>query len=206
MSAGPLALAAAGGYALGSVSFALLLARSRGVDLRAVGSGNPGATNVSRALGRRAGLLVYLLDALKGFAPAAVAGWGWDDPALGAAAGAGAFLGHLWPLWHRFRGGKGVATLSGAMLALAPLTAVAAGLALAGTIAATRMVSAGSIAFGVALGPAAWVLREPRPVFLLAALGGVGLVFTHRSNLARIRAGRERRIGAGGGAQPPEGR
>jgi glycerol-3-phosphate acyltransferase PlsY len=201
------ALAAAGGYALGSVSFALLFARARGVDLRQVGSGNLGATNASRALGRRTGVLIYLLDALKGFVPAGGLLWATGDPAVAAAGGAGAFAGHLWPLWHGFRGGKGVATLSGALLALAPLAAVAAGVALAGTILLTRMISAGSIVFGVVLGPAAWITDAPRPVFLLAALGGLALVFTHRANIERIRAGRESRIGEKRAASgPPEAR
>lgn len=204
MSGASLALAAAAGYALGSVSFALLLARARGVDLRRVGSGNLGATNAGRALGRGAGALIFLLDALKGFAPAiAFAGWG-QDPALGALAGAGAFLGHVWPLWHGFRGGKGVATLIGALLALAPLTVLAAAVAMAGTVALTRMMSAGSIALGVSLGPVSWVMRDERPVFLLAALGGLALIFTHRSNIQRIRAGREHRLGGGPRRGPEE--
>lgn len=197
------ALAAAGGYALGSVSFALLFARARGVDLRQVGSGNLGATNASRALGRRAGVFIYVLDALKGFLPAGGVYWATDDLTAASAAGAGAFAGHLLPLWHGFRGGKGVATLSGAMLALAPLAAVAAGLALAATILLTRMISAGSIVFGVVLGPAAWVLGAPRPVFLLAALGGLALVITHRANIARIREGRESKIGGRRAETPP---
>lgn len=206
MSGAHTAFAAAGGYALGSVSFALLLARARGVDLRGVGSGNLGATNVSRALGRRLGVLTYLLDALKGFAPALAAVGLTADPAAGAAAGGGAFLGHLFPVWHGFRGGKGVATLSGALLAVAPLAALAAGLSFALTVRATRMVSAGSIAFGVTLGPAAWVLRAPQPVVLLAALGGCALMFTHRANIARIRAGREPRIGERRAAPPEDAR
>ena len=199
----PPALAAAGAYAIGSISFALLFARARGLDLRSIGSGNLGATNASRALGRRFGVLIYLLDALKGALPAGGLLWTTGDPALAAAAGAGAFLGHLFPLWHGFRGGKGVATLSGAMLAIAPVTALAAGISLAATILLTRMVSAGSIAFGVALGPAAWLLDAPRPIFLLAGLGGLLLVFTHRANIQRMRAGREHRIGEGRAVSPP---
>lgn len=200
-----LALAAAGGYALGSVSFALLFARARGIDLRTIGSGNLGATNASRALGRRLGVLIYLLDALKGFLPAGILYWSTGDAYAAAAAGGGAFLGHLWPVWHGFRGGKGVATLSGVLLAVAPLTALAAGFSLAATILLTRMISAGSIAFGVVLGPAAWVLGEPHPIFLLAALGGLLLVFTHRANIQRMRAGRESRIGEKrAAAKPPE--
>ncbi len=190
-----LGLAALGGYALGSVSFALLFARARGIDLRTVGSGNLGATNASRALGRRSGVLIYVLDALKGFVPAAIGLWAFGNVEWGVAAGAGAFLGHLFPIWHGLRGGKGVATLSGALLALAPWAVLAAGLALFATILLTRMMSAGSLCFAVVLGPAAWALDATRPVMLFAALGGLALVFTHRDNLRRIRAGRESRIG-----------
>ncbi|MDA1259594.1 MAG: glycerol-3-phosphate acyltransferase [Planctomycetota bacterium] len=203
MSGVHFALASTGGYALGSISFALLFARARGVDLRTVGSGNLGATNASRALGRGTGVLIYLLDALKGFLPAGVLFWTTHDPALAAAAGAGAFLGHVLPVWHGFRGGKGVATLSGALLALSPWTALAAGISLGATVLMTRMISAGSIAFGIVLGPAAWVLGEPRPIFLLAAFGGLLLVFTHRANIQRIRTGRESRIGERRAAAPP---
>lgn len=200
MSATPLVLAAAGGYALGSVSFALLLARARGVDLRTVGSGNLGATNVARALGRPAGALVYSLDALKGFTPA-LAGWlATADPAVGVAGGAGAFFGHLFPLWHGFRGGKGVATLSGALLALAPLAVVAAGLAFLVGFLTTRIVAVGSLGFGISLGPAAWLLGLPAPVIAFAGLGGLALILTHRSNIRRLLRGEEGKFRAGDGS------
>lgn len=194
-----LALAAAAGYGLGSVSFALLLARARGIDLRQVGSGNLGATNAGRALGRKSGVLVYFLDALKGFLPVWLALRWTGSPTvaveMAVAAGAGAFLGHLWPLWHGFRGGKGVATLSGALLALAPLVVLAAGLSFLLGVLLTRIMSVGSIAFGLALGPAAFVLQAPAPVALFAALGGLGLIFTHRTNIRRLLRGEEQPLG-----------
>jgi len=195
MSWAQLALAAVAGYGLGSVSFALLLARARGIDLRQVGSGNLGATNAGRALGRKSGILVYFLDALKGFVPAWLAVQWSGRPEVAVAAGAGAFLGHLWPVWHGFRGGKGVATLSGALLALAPLAVVAAGLSFLLGAGLTRIMSVGSIAFGLALGPAAFVLRAPTPVALFAALGGLALIFTHRANIRRLLRGEEQPIG-----------
>lgn len=195
MSWAQLALAAAAGYGLGSVSFALLLARARGIDLRQVGSGNLGATNAGRALGRKAGILVYFLDALKGFVPAWVAARWTGSPDLAVAAGAGAFLGHLWPLWHGFRGGKGVATLSGALLALAPWVLLAAGLSFLLGVLLTRIMSVGSIAFGLALGPAAFVLRAPAPIAVFAALGGLALIFTHRANIRRLLRGEEKPLG-----------
>jgi glycerol-3-phosphate acyltransferase PlsY len=117
---------------------------------------------------------------------------------VAVAAGAGAFLGHLWPLWHGFRGGKGVATLSGALLALAPLVVLAAGLSFVLGALITRIMSVGSIAFGLALGPAALVLRAPGPIALFAAAGGLALIFTHRANIRRLLRGEERPIGRRG--------
>lgn len=196
----PYALAAAAGYALGSISFALWIARAHGLDLRRIGSGNPGATNVTRALGRRWGVLTYFLDALKGFAPA-LGGWMLaGDPAVGCVAGAAAFLGHLYPAWHGFRGGKGVATLSGALLALAPLAVAAAGAAFLAGFLTTRIVSVGSLGFGLSLGPAAWLLRLPEAVVIFASLGGLALVLTHRSNLRRLLRGEEKPIRPRGGS------
>lgn len=199
MSWGHLALASGAGYALGSVSFALLLARARGIDLRQVGSGNLGATNAGRALGRKSGIFVYLLDALKGFLPTWLAIRWTGSPEVAVAAGAGAFLGHLYPIWHGFRGGKGVATLSGALLALAPLVLAAAGLSFIAGVLLTRIMAVGSLAFGLALGPAAFVLRAPAPVALFAALGGVALIFTHRANIRRLLRGEEKPFGRSGG-------
>jgi glycerol-3-phosphate acyltransferase PlsY len=187
---------AGGGYALGSVSFSLVLARSQGVDLRKVGSGNLGATNLGRALGRRYAVAAYLLDMLKGCAPALLALLLWPvSEAAAVAAGAGAIFGHVWPLWHGFRGGKGVATLSGAMLALLPLGTLTAGLAWLFTVRFTRWVSLGSIAFGLALPLAAWAWNRSALVIAFAAAGGVFLIFTHRSNLMRILRGEEHRVG-----------
>ncbi len=192
------------GYALGSVSFALLVARWRVVDLRGVGSGNPGATNAGRAMGRLWGTLVYLGDALKGFLPVGVAlHLGWPT-ATAALAGAGAFLGHLWPLYHHFRGGKGVATLSGAMLALDPRATLLALGVLVLLVLLTRYMALASMAFGFAL-PGAVVLLDPAalaerlPVFLLAVTAGPFLLWTHRSNLKRLRAGTEHKLGVGSG-------
>jgi glycerol-3-phosphate acyltransferase PlsY len=193
----PLASATAGGYLLGAVSFALLLGRARGVDLRTVGSGNLGATNAGRALGRGYGLAVYLLDALKGLLPALLAPRLLDgDPALlGTLAGAGAVAGHVWPFWLRFRGGKGVATLSGALLALHPPTLAAGAVVHLLVVKATRVMALASLCFGVALGVAAWVLDAPEPTAWFACFAGLLLFWTHRSNLRRMLAGAEDRLG-----------
>lgn len=118
---GRLLLAAVVGYLVGSVSPATVLARARGVDLRTVGSGNPGATNAGRAFGRRAGFVIALLDVLKGLLPAALFGIG--DPRAGLVAGVFAVLGHVTSPFLRGRGGKGVATAAGAILGSHPLWA-----------------------------------------------------------------------------------
>ncbi|HEX9792676.1 MAG TPA: glycerol-3-phosphate 1-O-acyltransferase PlsY [Planctomycetota bacterium] len=198
-----LALAAAGGYLLGSVSFALLMARLHGVDLAMVGSGNPGATNVSRALGVRVGVLVFLLDALKGL----LAAWcalrlASEAPlTVAVAAGAGAVSGHCWPFWRRFRGGKGVATLSGVMLALDPLALLLAGSIWLAGLLATRFMSVASMGLAVGLPLAVWLrdreaaTAERLPLLGFALGAGLLLVWTHRGNLARLAAGTENRLG-----------
>jgi len=180
----------AAGYALGSVSFSLLFARWKGVDLRATGSGNPGATNASRAMGKSIGVLVYFLDMAKGFLPAwwAYSRWGVEAATL---AGASAFLGHIFPLWSGFRGGKGVATLSGAFFALMPGPTLAAGVVWLLAAKGSGLVAVGSLAFGVALPMAAVFSHQPPPILWFAFLGGPFLFFTHRSNLRRMRAGTE---------------
>ena len=194
-----------GAYALGSVSFSLLFARWKGVDLRRAGSGNLGATNAGRVLGRRYGVAVYLLDALKGFLPAWVGlQLAPATPLAGALAGGAAVAGHVWPFHLRFRGGKGVATLSGAFLALDPAALGLAALLLAGAVAATRYMSVGSLALALGLPFFVWwrdpasALGERRPVLVLAAACGLLVLWTHRSNLRRLLEGRENRLGGGG--------
>lgn len=196
-----LAVTAGAGYALGSMSFALLFARAKGVDLRAVGSGNLGATNVGRALGRGYGIAVYLLDALKGWlpvflAPLLLGGDGAEgDVLLAVVAGASAFAGHIWPIWLGFRGGKGVATLSGALLALHPWTLLTAGAVHFLIASTTRVMALASLGFGLTLPIAAWAYGTPTPVVIFAALAALLLFYTHRSNLRRIFRGAEDKLG-----------
>ncbi|TAH34557.1 MAG: glycerol-3-phosphate 1-O-acyltransferase [Planctomycetota bacterium] len=193
-----IALAALTGYLLGSVSFAWLLARVRGVDLRAAGSGNLGATNAGRVLGRGLGLLVFLLDAGKGALAAWLGCHAWTDGAweAGAAAGGGALLGHVWPVFMGFRGGKGVATLIGSMTVLAPAALALAGAAMLVPVVLTRYMSLGSLVFALALPVAVWILaRERTPVLIVAAAACPLLWYTHRTNIARLLRGEERRLG-----------
>lgn len=190
------ALAFLSGYLLGSVSFALLLARARGIDLRAVGSGNLGATNTSRALGAGAGILVFFLDAAKGVVPVLV--WrAFEAEELAVVlAGAGAYLGHIWPLYLGFRGGKGVATLIGALLALAPWTLLSVVPFALGLVLITRIMSLGSLVFGVGLPLASYLREDTDAVFGFTVGAGLFLFWTHRSNIRRLLAGEENRLGA----------
>ena len=198
-------------YFLGSIPTGYLVARAKGVDIRTVGSGNIGATNAMRALGRPAGIFVLLIDALKGYAASA---WLCDGllllPGVSLAeaetyrilAGIAAVLGHNYTCWLRFKGGKGIATSAGVYFALAPL---AAGIALAAFILAlllTRYVSLGSIAAAVALPTAVWCLPKNN-LFLdiVTTVLGVMAIYKHRSNIKRLMAGTESRVG-----QRPEAR
>jgi glycerol-3-phosphate acyltransferase PlsY len=181
-----------GAYLLGSISFGLVVAARHGVDLRAVGSGNVGATNVGRALGRRAMALVLVLDALKGLVPVLVARlWlGPDDPWTAGVAVA-AVIGHCVPVWHRFRGGKGAATAAGVMLALVPW----AGLAFAVTYAllrkVTRRSSVGSLSGAVvAVAVTGW-LEWMTPAFAASGVIAVLVWIRHADNLARLARGEE---------------
>ena len=145
-------LSAVSGYLIGSISFALLLAKLKGINLREVGSGNLGATNAGRALGKKLGVVVYWLDMLKGALPVLAAKFFFsDDINVAVLVAAGAYLGHIWPLYSKFCGGKGVATLSGVLLTLAPLPTLIAGIAFFGTVFISGTMSVGSLALGVAL-------------------------------------------------------
>jgi len=176
-------LAVVVGYLVGSISPASLIARARGLDLRAVGSGNPGATNAARAMGRRVGLVVGLLDVLKGFVPALVFVPISFDAAL--AAGAAAVLGHVTSPWLRGRGGRGVATSLGAILAVEPFWALIV-LAVFGVVLATsRWVAGASIAAAAALVVVALVDRTSVWQLLWAVFLAVVVELRHVPNVVR---------------------
>jgi glycerol-3-phosphate acyltransferase PlsY len=183
------------GYLAGSVPFAFLLARRAGIDVRVAGSGNVGAANVLRTAGTGRAVLVMTLDIAKGVLAVAVAHLANAGSAIAAAAGAAAILGHVYPVWLRFHGGKGVAVAAGVFAVLAPLaTAVVCAVFLI-IVRVTGYISLGSLAATVALPPAAWLMGAPAAVVLTAA-GTAGLiVFRHRSNIRRLLAGTERRLG-----------
>lgn len=176
----PLVAAAVVGYLVGSVSTATIVASRRGVDLRVVGSGNPGATNVGRALGRRAGAVVALLDVLKAAVPAAA--FGLLDHRLGLVAGVAAVLGHVTSPFLRGRGGRGVATAAGAVIGSHPLWAPVVLLVWVAVVAASRWVALASLSAAVSVLVVALVAGED--IWWAAALATV-VVVRHQPNLAR---------------------
>jgi glycerol-3-phosphate acyltransferase PlsY len=191
-----LALFALIGYVVGSVPFAFLVAwRRGGFDIRRLGSGNVGAANVQRVVGSRAALVTALLDVTKGAVPVLLARFAGVDAATCAMAGAGAVVGHVYPVWLRFRGGKGVSTTLGACLMWAPPVAGVAVAVFAVATWASRMVSVGSVAAAIVIGPLAYAWGAPRAIVLALFAAGWLIVFRHRGNLLRVAAGTERRIG-----------
>ena len=185
-------------YLLGAIPNGLLIARLKGVDLQKVGSGNIGATNVFRCVGKGWGVLAFVLDAVKGFVPAFFFPGLLESapPWLGLACGAAAVAGHNWPVWLKFKGGKGVSTSAGMLLGIAP-AAVGIGFAVfAATVALTRFVSLGSILAAVAV-PAAYLWMNGADNRLLAGalvLMGLLVIVKHRANVGRLLKGTEPRI------------
>jgi glycerol-3-phosphate acyltransferase PlsY len=188
-------LAVTFGYLLGSVPFAFLLARRRGIDLRFVGSGNVGATNVLRTIGIPAAVIAMCLDAVKGSVAVLVAQRVAIEPATAVAAGLASIVGHLYPVWLRFRGGKGVATAAGVFGVLNPGALGAATAVFLVAVWITRYISVGSIAAAITLAVVTVIGGAPAVVALGAAVAAAIIVHRHRSNLARLVAGTERRVG-----------
>ena len=183
-------------YLLGSVPFALLLARRWGAaDLRRIGSGNLGAANVLRASGVKAGVLVAVLDITKGAVSVMLAQRFADHAAAPAAAGLAAIVGHIYPVWLRFRGGKGVATACGVFSVLTPFAIPPALGIFVVAVWLTKYISLGSMLASVALPPIAYATGSPAPAVAAAFVASAIIVFRHRSNVGRLRTGTERRIG-----------
>lgn len=182
-------------YLLGSIPAGAWVARARGVDIRSVGSGNIGATNVMRAVGTRAGLLVAVFDALKGALAVVLARFLLHDPALEAACGALAVLGHNFSVFLKLRGGKGVATSLGTVLVIDPL--VGLGVLVIGllSITLTRFVSAGSMIGSATAVLLAVMLGRPWWEILVFVFLAALLFWQHRENIKRLQAGVERRFG-----------
>ena len=178
-----LVTAVGAGYGIGSLSPAAGVSRLRGVDLRTEGSGNPGATNVGRVLGWPFGVLVGVLDVAKGFAPAV--GFGMVDPDLALWAGAAAVLGHVTSPILRGRGGRGVATALGAVLAVQPWWALAAVLGFGVTVVLTRWVALASMVAGVVLIVAALLAADSTAELVWAVVLAGVVEIRHVPNIAR---------------------
>ncbi len=184
----------AAGYLLGSIPFGLLLTRAAGLgDIRRIGSGNIGATNVLRTGNRKLAAATLLLDAAKGAAAVLLGAW-IGGPAAGLIAGGGALLGHVFPLWLRFRGGKGVATGWGVLLAAAWWVALLAGAGWFIVARATGRSSAGAMAACVAAPILAVFLASPQVAWLAAGMAAL-ILARHRDNIERLLKGAEPRIG-----------
>jgi glycerol-3-phosphate acyltransferase PlsY len=189
------------GYLAGSIPFGVLFARAFGLgDLRKIGSGSIGATNVLRTGNKLAALLTVLADAAKGALPVALFLSFWGD-LPGQAAGLGAFLGHCFPVWLKFRGGKGVATWLGVMLAIHPLSWALICLTWLAGAAASRISSVGGLA-AAASGPLWLLLFERKEAMLLAIVLGALVWLRHHANIRRLFRGEEPRIGQGKGGGP----
>jgi glycerol-3-phosphate acyltransferase PlsY len=181
------------GYAVGSLPIGfVVLQRARGVDLRRVGSGNVGATNVYRTSGLGMALAVIIADAGKGAGAVLLAGGGVHA----ATAGVAAVIGHIYPVWLRFKGGKGVATASGAFTVLAPFATAIAAAAFVIVVLRTRFVSLGSIVATVTLPVVEWLTPGRRAVDIGATVVAALILFRHRGNMVRLRSRTERALGA----------
>lgn len=181
------------GYVVGSLPIGYLVAQRAGVvDLRRVGSGNVGATNVYRATSLPIAITVMLADVTKGAAAVWLAGAG----TAAVAAGVAAVIGHIYPVWLRFRGGKGVATASGVFAILTPLPALVAAAAFAVVVARTRLVSLGSIVATLVLPIVEWLMPGLRAVDIGATIVAALILFRHRGNIARLTSSTERALGA----------
>ena len=185
------------GYLIGSIPFSFIVARLFGVkDVRTVGSGNVGATNVMRSAGAAPGILALLLDGSKGALTVFMARGLSSSEAAVCAAGLFAVIGHLFPVWLGFRGGKGVATGAGLFLPLAPAALGGSVLAFIVTLAAFRYVSLASIVASLTLPAAALLLGASRAVVLTALVAALMVVSKHHANLGRLVRGAEPRLGA----------
>ena len=186
------------GYVVGSIASAIFVCRALGLpDPRTEGSGNPGATNVLRLGGKVAAALTVAGDVLKGVLPVLLARAVSESPAVAAAAGLGAFAGHLYPVFFRFRGGKGVATCFGVVAALSWPIVIGMGAAWLAVAALTRFASLAALVAAFIAPVLAVFFDAPTPVLAALVAMGAMLVMRHHGNISRLFRGEERKIGAG---------
>jgi len=193
-------------YLLGSIPFGYLIVRRKiGADVRETGSGGTGATNVSRRAGKAAGVSTLLLDALKGAVAVemarVVAGPSLSSQWIVTAAAIAVIVGHIFPVWLRFRGGKGVATGVGVFLMLAPIALLCAGVLFVAIVAFTRYVSLGSTIAATTIPLFVWLqtvfvtpIADLRPLLTAALVGALLIIFAHRGNIGRLAQGTESKI------------
>ncbi len=196
-------IVAVAAYLLGSIPTGFLVAKVKGIDIRSVGSGNIGATNAMRVLGKPAGIFVLLMDAAKGFGAVWMAALllkqmnaNADVETARIIAGIFAVLGHNYTCWLKFKGGKGIATTAGVYLALAPWAVLVGLVVFILAVLLTKYVSVGSIAAAIALPTTVWIMT-PQNIFLgivSTALGALA-IYKHKSNIQRLLAGTENRLG-----------
>ncbi len=183
-------------YLFGALPFGLFVARMHGIDIRHHGSGNIGATNVFRVVGKGWGIFTFVLDALKGFIPAflfpKLAG---VEAEWGVLFGAAAILGHSFPVYLRFKGGKGVATSAGMLLGVAPLAVGIGFLCWVVCMVVSRYVSLSSIMAALAVGASIWFMDKPPVVRVVLTALAVLVVWLHRANIKRLLNGTESRFG-----------
>jgi acyl phosphate:glycerol-3-phosphate acyltransferase len=183
------------GYIVGSIPFAYILSRRHGIDLRTVGSGNVGATNVLRTMGVAAAVLAMLLDAFKGSIAVLIAQRLSFNVAVPVAAGLASVVGHVYPVWLGFRGGKGVATAAGVFGVLAPTALAIASAVFVAAVWITRYMSVGSLAGAITLAVATLASDLPAVIGIGASAAALIIAHKHRGNLSRLVAGTERRVG-----------
>ncbi|TCJ18278.1 glycerol-3-phosphate 1-O-acyltransferase [Rubrobacter taiwanensis] len=183
------------GYLMGSVPTGVLAARASGVDVRRVGSGNIGTANVLRAAGKKAAFVTMLGDMAKGFAPVLISVHLTPSTWVHAAVAFAALAGHTWPVFLRFKGGKGVATGAGTVIALAPLVGLFMFAVWWAVVLISRYTSLGAMVTMV-LGPVAFILTgQPLPYVAYTVLGAALVIWLHRENIRRLAAGTERKVG-----------
>jgi acyl phosphate:glycerol-3-phosphate acyltransferase len=183
-------------YLLGSVPTGLLLARAFGINIREAGSGNIGATNVYRTIGRKIGILTLVGDCLKGLIPVLVAKWLGLPDLWVAAIGLAAFLGHVYTVFLGFKGGKGVATALGVFLATSPLSVLLALVIFALTVYKWRYISLASITAAAVIPLLVCAIERKPELIVMSVLIAAIVIFRHRENIARLRAGTENRFKA----------
>ncbi|MBP1988906.1 glycerol-3-phosphate 1-O-acyltransferase PlsY [Paenibacillus eucommiae] len=190
-------VAIAVGYLLGSISFSYLFGKwFKGIDIRKHGSGNAGATNTLRVLGKGPAITVLLLDGLKGIIAVLLGQWaGGDNLWIPVLCGLAAIIGHNWPVYFGFRGGKGIATTIGVMATLAFLPTLFAGLLAIAIIALTRYVSLGSLLLTAILPFFLWGMGRPVEILWFSVIVAIFAFARHRANIAKLLQGKENKIG-----------